>query len=197
MPSIQYQTKYGLAEVDNQLPLPVESASRPTYRYALNDIIPVATPTDIVIITGATLKTIRVKTISIWGNSTAAGAIGLQLIRRSTKFTTQGTATFTAINAAKHDINDPAANAVVEYIQVANLTAVGAANGVIDIGMLIFGNSGTVTGSNIFWDFCTSQDKPLILRKTTDFIAIGSFGDTLPLGAKIYVSIETEEDKTT
>lgn len=192
-----YSTK-GPSAVGVQNPLPVEPGTRNTYRYALNDITPVAAPTDIFMIQGSATKTVRIKRIAIYGESTAAGSIGLQLIRRSTQFATQGTATFTPIAAALHDTLDAStpATAVVSYIQTANLTAVGTANGILDIAMLTFGNAGAVPLNSVIWEFSTRNDKPIILRGLTDFLFIGGFGDALPTGAKLYISIETEEDNS-
>jgi hypothetical protein len=48
----------------------------------------------------------------------------------------------------------------------------------------------------LVWDFSTRQDKALILRGTTDFIAINGNGATVPAGGAIDYEIEIEEDNS-
>jgi hypothetical protein len=169
--------------------------SKYTYRFAINDATPVAAPTDVFIIQGSATKTLRIKRLQIFGESTAAGSIGFVITRRSTAGT-PGSAVLTAIVPAKHDINDPASTATVSTVGTANYTTLGDSAGLIEAGLLTFGNGGTVSNNNIAYDYATRQDKAVILRGVSDFICIGGVGDALPTGAKLYMAMEMEEDNS-
>lgn len=166
--------------------------SRATYWYAIGDVTPAATPTDIVVIQGSSTKTVRIKRISFWGESTVAGSIGLNVVRKSAL----GTGTLTSITAGKADVNDVAASASVGYY-AANPTGGGTlVGGAIRSGMLTFGSSGTTPQNNLVYDFATRNDKALFLRGSSDYIVVTgtSASETVPTGGKLYIEIETEED---
>lgn len=169
--------------------------TKATYRYAVVDVVPVATPTDVLVMQGSATKTVRIKRIAMYGESTAAGAMGVQLVRRSSAGTL-GSAALTAITAGKHDTGDGAATAVVSTVGTANYTTLGTSAGVLGAGMLTFGNSGAAAMNSLVWDFSTRQDKALILRGTSDFLCINLNGDAVPTGGKLYFEIETEEDNS-
>lgn len=164
-----------------------------TFRYAGN-FTPVATPTDALMIQGSATKTLRVKRIALGGLATTAGSMPTTLIRRSTQFTTQGTAVFNAIaTPGRHDTNDVAATGVVATIGTANLTAVGATAGNEGQGR-IWLPLVTAQPSPLVWEFATRQDKALILRGTSDFLFINFNGAALPAGGTVDYEIEIEED---
>ncbi|MGZ5028998.1 MAG: hypothetical protein ACXWAT_00855 [Methylobacter sp.] len=168
--------------------------TKATYRYAMPDFTPVATPTDILVIQGSATKTIRIKRIAVYGESTAAGSMGVQLVRRSTAGTL-GSAVLTAVTAGKHDTGDGAATAVISTVGTANYTTLGTSAGVMGAALLTFGNAGAVQ-SGVVWDYSTRNDKAIILRGATDFLCINMNGDAVPTGGKVYFDIETEEDNS-
>lgn len=172
--------------------------SKATYRYAKLGVTPVATPTDFIQIVGSATKTIRIKKIKLSGVATAAGNMQAQLIRRSTAFTTQGTAALTAITAGQHDGNDAGATAVVSTVGTANPTTVGAAvGGPLGADRIQFSAVGSGLGfTPLVWDFCKNQDKALILRGTSDFLYVNLNGSAVPTGAVIDIEIEVEEDNS-
>ena len=59
--------------------------NKPTYRYAVSAFAAVATPTDVVVITGSATagRRVIVKRIKIEGAATAAGNMPVTIIRRS------------------------------------------------------------------------------------------------------------------
>lgn len=166
-----------------------------TYRYA-GTFTPVATPTDAIMIQGSASFTLRIKRIALGGVATANGNMPAQLIRRSTQFTTQGSAVFTAITAGRHDqTNDGAATGVVATIGTANLTSVGtAAGGALGQGRLFLPTTATGTPNPLVWEFATRQDKAIILRGVSDFLFINLVGAAVPAGGVIDFEIELEED---
>ena len=169
-----------------------------TYRYSSLSVTPVATPTDFLFIQGSASKTIRIKRIKLSGVATANGNMPVQLIRRSTLFTTQGSATFTSVTAGKHDVNDASATANVAFVQTANFTSVGTAVGgniaADRLQMLAVGSA--IGSSSLTWDFSTRQDKALILRGTSDIVYINFNGSAIPTGGVVDFEIETEEDNS-
>jgi hypothetical protein len=192
--NLAVQALSALADADGSLTLVRTSEHRkPTFRYA-GTFTPVATPTDVLMIQGSATKTLRIKRIALGGVATANGNMPAQLIRRSTQFTTQGSAVFTAITAGKHDTTDAAATGVVSTIGTANLTSVGTLVANVGQGRLFLPTTATGTPSPLVWDFATRQDKPLILRGVLDFLFINLVGAAVPAGGVIDYEIEIEED---
>jgi hypothetical protein len=166
---------------------------KPTYSYAGN-FTPVAAPTDVIMIKGSATKTARIKKITLGGLATTAGSMAVSLIRRSTQFTTQGTAVFNALTPGEYDPpNDPAASCVVATIGTANLTSVGAPNGNYGQRRLWLPLV-TQQPFPLIWEFATRQDKPIILRGITDFLFINFNGGPLPAAGTVDYEIQIEED---
>lgn len=172
--------------------------SKATYRYAQLGVTPVALPTDFLMIRGSSTKTLRIKMIKLSGVATANGNLPVQLIRRSSGFTVQGSATYTAVTAGKQDTSDAAATANVQIITTANFTTLGTAvGGPITADRLQLLQTGVgIGGPSLTWDFSTRQDKALIIRGSTDFIFINLNGSAVPAGGVIDFEIEIEEDNS-
>lgn len=168
-----------------------------TYRYAVQAFAPVATPTAFCVIAGSATATVRIKSIRIGGGATAAGAMTVQMARWSTAGTL-GSAALTAITAVKHDINDANATATVSTVGTANYTTQGTGNATLlaasRIPMPAIATGGAET--TLFYDFCSGLVKPLILRGTTDIIAISGGGAAVPSGGVIDLEIVTVEDNS-
>lgn len=164
-----------------------------TFRYAGN-FTPVATPTDVLMIQGSATRTLRVKRIALGGVATANGNMLATLIRRSTQFTTQGSAVFTAVTAAKMDTTDATATGVASTIGTANLTSVGTLVGNLQQSRLFLPATATGQPFPLIWEFATRQDKALILRGTTDFVFLNLNGGAVPAGGILDFDIEIEED---
>lgn len=155
---------------------------------------PVATPTDIVLITGSASKTVRIKRLTLQGVATAAGNMPIQLIRRSTPYTTSGSAVLTALTAAAKDINNPAVTATVQTVGTANFTSVGTAVATVATGRVQMAASGTgVAFVPLLFDF---TDDAVVLRGTSDILAINCNGAAVPSGGVIDFFIEWEEDNS-
>jgi len=166
---------------------------KPTFRYA-GTFTPVATPTDVLMIKGSATKTLRVKSIILGGVATGNGNMIATLLRRSTQFTTQGTAVFNAVTAGAHDTTDGAATGVVATIGTANITSLGTLVGNLGQRRLFMPTTATGTPNPLSWDFATHQDKALILRGVADFVFVNLNGGAVPAGGVIDYEIEIEED---
>ncbi len=118
----------------------------------------------------------------------------IQVVRWSTAGTL-GSAVLTALTAVKHDVNDAAATAVVSTVGTANYTTQGTGSTVpLLCDTIFFGvvATGVVTPNAL--EFATRADKALILRGTTDIIAISGNASAIPSGGVIDISLEIEED---
>ena len=165
---------------------------RTTYRYAIANVTPTATPTDFLMIKGSATTTLHVKVIKIWGFSTAANSIYVQLVRRAAAYTTQGSAVFNTITAGKHDVNDASATANVSYISGGNFTANAAAvGGPLETAIL---NTGPNAQVPVVWNYTLNQDKALAVRGQSDFLFINFSGNTVPAGGALTITLEIEED---
>lgn len=182
------------ADGDNSFILIRSSEHRKaTFRYA-GTFVPVAAPTDVLMIRGSASRTLRVKRIAIGGICATAGNMPATLIRRSTQFTTQGSAVFSAVTPSSIDTTDAAATGSVATVGTANVTSVGTPQGNLGQARLYLA---LVTGvpAPFAWEFATRQDKALILRGLSDFVFLNLSAAALP-GATPVVDyeIEIEED---
>jgi len=169
---------------------------KPTFWYSGN-YTPVAAPTDSLMIQGSATRTLRVKRISLLGaTGTAAGTIPATLIRRTTQFTTQGTAAFTNITPGKADVNDANATGVVATIGTANITSLGANPTNLRQGRLWFPIAASAPPVPLVWDFAMRQDKANILRGIGDFMFINFGGGTVPTSGTVDYEIQIEEDQS-
>lgn len=165
--------------------------NKATYRYASLGNTPAATPTDVLTITGSVTKTVRIKRIAVSGLATTAGQMPVTLIRRSAA-NTGGTST--APTPIKHDTNDAAGTAALALYS-ANPTTLGTTVGNLGAKRL-FLNVSTAQEDQVVWDFSTRQDKALVLRGTSDILAINLGGATVPTGGVLDFEIEYEEDNS-
>ncbi|MBV8656613.1 MAG: hypothetical protein JO142_02200 [Burkholderiales bacterium] len=150
---------------------------------------PAAAATDFVTLSGSASKTVRVKRVAVSGLATTAGTMDVSLVKR-TAANTAGTSSAPTIG--QHDSTDAAATAAVAQYSV-NPTGVGTGvaikNQKLNFGLA--GASGTIV-----WDFSTRNDKAVVLRGASQFLAINLNGQAVPAGGSISYEIEWEEDNS-
>lgn len=162
-------------------------STKATYRLA-GFVTPAATPTDVITITGSGTKTVRIVSITIAPVATAAGTVDVLLIRRSSA-NSGGTSSTPTIG--KSDINDGNATAV-GTVYTANAATLGTTVSNVGARKANFTTSGSLTPAQ--WFFSDKNDKAVVLRGTTDILAINGNGDTLLTGeAWAYDIVWTEE----
>lgn len=171
--------------------------NKSTYYFAMNDItLATSALTDFFVLQGSATQTGRVKRITIWGESTAAGSIGVNLLRRSTA---GAGGTSVVVPSAKLDNKDDTSTFVANYL-TANYSSLGTqVGGIVRTGLLTFGNNGAAPNNKLEFVFADKNDKAAILRGTADFFCISgasASGETPPAGAKAYVEIECEGDNS-
>jgi hypothetical protein len=142
-------------------------------------------------IVGSATKTVRIKKIVMWAQCATKFFTELQLLR-STSVSGSGAANVGAIGA--HDLNDPAATAVINYYTAA--ATYGSGHTVMGARYMgIMAPAATNIAMPITWDFCVNNDKPLILRGAGDVIQI--YNTILTLGSGTYgYEVEWEEDNS-
>lgn len=161
--------------------------SKATYTLA-GFVTPAATPTDVVNIQGSATKTVRIKKVAIGVESTAAGIVDVQLVRRSAANTGGTSSSPTIGKAATLDGN---ATATV-LVYTANPATLGASAGVVGAAKLGMVTSGPI--NPVTWEFGTRNDKPLTLSGTGEFLSVNGNGDTLLTGEVwAYEILWTEE----
>lgn len=167
-------------------PIPYEPTS---YSAVASAFTPAATATDVFTLTGSGTKTINVHRIEVSGTTTSGSAIKitLGLIRRSAA-NTGGTTS--AITVAKHDSTNAAATASAVFY-TANAASLGASAGTIRSNTTSFQASG-VSDTNLNWDFNDDGGQPIVLRGTSEVLAI-NFNSTTVTGGVISISVEWSE----
>lgn len=164
---------------------------RSTYTYIINDFEPLSGATDVLVLSGATGKVIRVTHIEITADANQKGVIDFYIFKRSAQNTG---GTFTYPTPVKHDSANPAASAVLK-LYTANPSALGA-------GQMIRGAhyslTDALTTGNFAppWleDFGVRNEQPILLRNANEALAISLNGQTLPAGFDFYITIEWTEE---
>jgi hypothetical protein len=165
--------------------------TKPTYRAgAVAQTLYSTAAAVLVEIVGSASMTVRVKKITVWAQAGTKFYAELTLQRCTAA--SAGTPNVAAIG--KHDKNDAAATAVINYYTAA--AAAGTGNAVIGAQPLsTVPPSATAAMNPTVWDFSKLQDKALILRGTGDVIEI--YNNTTGLGTATFgFEVEWEEDNS-
>ena len=167
------------------------NGTRATFHYVAQDITPVATATDVLVLSGSASKVIRVTKVSLVGTATAASIYDHYVIKR-TAANTGGTST--SVTAAKSDSSDDAQTATLK-LYTANPSGLGT-------GISVEANKTYLSASAtpgaaalpIVYTFGTRNDKAIVLRGASESLAINFGGQAVPAGASLYLNIEWTED---
>lgn len=146
------------------------------YAYSANAaaITTAATATDVVTLTGSATKTVRVHRVVVNGIATAATAVQVGLVKRSTANTGGTSAGLTEVPL---NSQGPAASATgLSY--TANPTP-GTSVGTVALRRVLFGTSATEAPATVF-DF---GDWPVELRGTGEVLAVNLGGVTVTGGS--------------
>lgn len=166
-----------------------------TYSIQVADVAPAATATDVLTISGAAGKIIKVKRVQITADATGSAVLDLYIYKR-TAANTGGTAASQASAITKMDSSDPTPSALVELYS-ANPSALGTGTLLAGDHYMIPATTGNQYFSSLPWieDFGQNNDKPVILRSAAESVCVSLNGQTLPAGISMYIRIVwTEED---
>jgi hypothetical protein len=174
----------------NQAALSI-NGTRPTFHYVAADVTPVATATDVVVLSGAANKVIRVTKVVIVGTATAASIYDHYVYKR-TAANTGGTST--TPTAAQSDSTDAAQTATLRLYS-ANPSALGT-GALVEANKTYLSASATPGAAALptIYTFGTRGDKAIVLRGTSESLAINFGGQAVPSGASLYISVEWTED---
>lgn len=166
--------------------------TKATYSYSSISNTPAAAATDILTITGSGSKTVRITKIVVTGNATAQAAFSMLLVRRSTA-DSGGTSSTPA--ALKYDTSDGAATAVVT-LYTANPASLGTTVGTVKafrVPLVI--NTFAAPGiQTVVFDFTTRNEKGLVLRGTSDILAINGNAGTISAGGVLDFDVTWTEE---
>lgn len=165
---------------------------RSTYSASVTALASAASCTDLFTITGSATKTVRITRIEVSGQATTAAAAQVVLLVRSTA-NTSGTSTAPTI--VPHDSNSAAATAVVKAYTVNPTTGSLVGNIRNDYVFLAAPATATVGSDKLFLDFGTRPSQAIVLRGTTQVLAINLNGATITGGA-FDINIEFTEDNS-
>jgi hypothetical protein len=150
---------------------------------------PAATATDAFTITGSATKTVRVRYVSINATSSANASTPVYLIKRSTA-DTGGTSTSPTV--VPLDSQNTAGTATCRAYTV-NPT-LGTTVGVVRTTIQPFTSSASAIPPEIMRFGITHGDQSLVLRGTSQVLAINYAGVTIPSSAVLTVTVEWTEN---
>ena len=160
-----------------------------TYSASVTNLKIAAAATDVFTISGSATKTIRITRVTINGSTSTANTTTILLIKRSST-ATGGTSTAT-IAVPMDSTNSTATAIMAQY--TANPTTVGTSVGTLYSGQLYFSTvtSGTRT-DNMEWA-AVRPSQSIILRGTTQFLAVNFNSTTIALPA-VNINVEWIEE---
>lgn len=161
--------------------------TKTTYSTSTLAFTPAATATDFFTLVGSSTKTVRVTRVTVSGIATSAATNDVQLVKRTTA-NSGGTATQPTI--CQHDSNDAAPTAVANLYS-ANPT-LGSGAGAPRGQKLNLGAAGAA--GVVVWDFTTRNSKGMVLRGTTQLLALNWSGNAVPSGTSLSLDIEWTEE---
>ena len=162
----------------------------PTYRAINGDVVPAATPTDVIVLVGSATKTIMITKFEITPTATANGSLDFYVYKRTTA-DTGGTSTATTITL--NDSSNPAATAVAKLYS-ANPSAVGTGSLVGATRVTLAAKSPNGIAIQTWAEsFGTGNQQPIVLRGVNESLCINLGGQTMPTGIDIYFTLEWVE----
>jgi hypothetical protein len=178
-------------ELTNQGSLKVQQQKKATYAVTTAAFTPAATATDLLTITAAANKTIKIHSIKCNGTATAATNIDLFLIKRSAQNTA---GTFTAQTKVPFN-SASAASAATINLYTANPTALGTAVGTITRRKVFLPLAATVIEPiNELIEQNTDDSDFITLTGATEMLAINFAAAVVPAGTNIYFTIKYTEE---
>lgn len=161
----------------------------PTYSAAIVGLVPAASATDFLTITGSAGKTVFVSRISCTGTSTAAASIPVQLVRRSTA---DLTGTSTSPTVVPNDPSNSAGTAVVRAY-TANPGTLGTLVGPVRAGNILTNVPAGNTAAPTVWSFGPEEMQPMVLRGATQVLAVNANAGSFSAGTLLQCDVEWVE----
>jgi hypothetical protein len=158
-----------------------------TYTAGTQNITAATTPTDIYTLTGSSTKTIRITRFMFWATQTSGNVATVTLVRRSSA---NSGGTCTADGANPYDTNNAAATATACHYTV-NPTSTGTLAGTLrNYRPLI--PTATQNPTGYIWEDFGDSTQPIVLRGTSDILAVNLGGATIS-GLSYTIQVEWTE----
>lgn len=177
-------------ELNSDGSAPIRTTNKAAYSCVVNDITPVATATDFLVLVGSATKTIRLTLVRLMADATAVGVLDFYGYKR-TAANTGGTATQPSITT--HDSNDAAATAVVNLYSANPTVGAGILARADHYALPAAGTTG-YPFDPIIWDFGTRGAREIVLRGVAQSFAVSFNGEVIPAGCNVYVNLEWTEE---
>lgn len=159
---------------------------------AISGLVPAASATDILTISGKAGRAIKINQIQISGIATAATAIPIAVIKRSTSNTGGTSATLAAVNLDSSTASAAAAASVLTY--TANPSALGTSLGNLATARMILSTASASVGTSpIVISFERMYMRMPTLRDSTESICI-NYGGATASGNALDISISWTEE---
>lgn len=162
-----------------------------SFMAAVSGLVPAASATDIFTITGKAGRLISINQIQISGIATAAAAIPISIVKRSTA-NTGGTAA--AVTAVPMDTGQPAAANASVQSYTANPTTGNAVGTVSTARMILSTAAASVGTSPIVFAFERMYMRAPSLRSETESLCI-NYGGSTAAGNSLDISISWTEEQ--
>jgi hypothetical protein len=175
--------------VQKVVSIPIDGV-RNSYMASISNLDTAATPTDIFTIQGSATKTIRITRLAISGDSSSNDRLNVDLLRRSSA-NTGGTSS--VLTNVKNDSLNPSATAVVRAY-TANPT-LGTLVGLMDSQVLLFPSTAGNVPTEYTWEFGTRAAQGIVLRGTSEQIAINLGGAAVGTTTAISICVEWVEEQ--
>lgn len=171
---------------------PIDSY-KATYSVGGNGLVPPASCTDLIVLTGSATKTVRVTRIEVSGIATTILDTTVRLLLRTTA-DSGGTAV--AVAPYAHDQTNAGATAAVATYAGGLPTVNDGTNRIVRASKLLFNLSAPAAGSEsgrLMWDFGDRPGQAFVLRGITQQLAINLNGVSVS-GGSVDWSIEFTEE---
>lgn len=148
-----------------------------------------STAGDLMILTGSGTKTVRVTKIGFSGTLTTALICGATVLRRSTAAT--GGTTIAGDTVSKHDTNNAAPTATVTFYTVGPTPGTNAG---VFRRENVFLSTTAIAGQQLIMDFTTRNEQGLVIRGTSDFLALSLSSAAAQAGSALSFEITWTEE---
>lgn len=167
--------------------------NKATYSLVVPDYSTIAAAaTDVVTIGGSATKTIRITRATVSGVATAAVALDMYFVKRTTA-NTGGTSASVAANITKHQTSDAAPSATAVTYSVNPTTGTGT--NVRAASKVFLPATGTPAyNTEYVVDFTTRNEKGIVLSGVAEQFSFNLNGQTIPAGLSLYVNITFTEE---
>ncbi len=166
------------------------STSKQSFSASISGLVAAAGATDIVTITGVANRAITINRIIVSGIASAASAVPISVVKRSTA----DTGASTAMVSVSMDSRDPAGSQAAVVAYTVNPT-LGTAIGTIAVARIILSSASASVGINpTIFDFERMYKKLPVLVAANEVLAL-NYGGSTAAGNSLDISVEWTEER--